>query len=292
MGVPRRPSWSASRGRPSSRPTSSCARTVRSASCRRGRPTSSPCCAPCTPWRRAGARAVLRRRGPERARGRSDDDGTSGYRDPAGDGDGAGDEGGRVLPRSGRADRAPARASASSWPRRWRACTRSHSRTWRRRRSDLDDGGHGGVDARGGGGHGGAYRRRSAGRPSLPFRWLASGCSTTCTTSFRRGGSASCKATSDCTTCSSTAIGSPRWSTGRRRRSGRPLASSRRHGRRRPRSMAWGEFVDAYRAAGGPAEATEPRRGRVLPRLLRSRRVHDSRGPAATCSAPAPSATS
>ncbi len=39
--------------------------------------------------------------------------------------------------------------------------------------------------------------------------------------------------------------------------------------------MPWDDFVYAYREAGGPAEAVEPRAVDVLPPLLRARRVHD-----------------
>ena len=144
-------------------------------------------------------------------------------------------QGGRVLPRPGRADRAPARARGAAGRRPWPTCTRCRSTTWPARASDPDAAVTDGVAHGGSRRHGGPHRPSSAGRRSPPCRWPASGCSTTSTTSCPPAGSASCRATSDCTTCSSRATASPRWSTGRRRPSARRPASWRRPGPPPPR---------------------------------------------------------
>ena len=142
--------------------------------------------------------------------------------------------------------------SISSWPTAWPPARRAPSRTWRRRTS-MSAPRHRGVVAHRGRGHGGTHDALS-GPPIVAVPLAATGCSITSTTSCRPGGSASCKATSACTTCSSRTDGSPHWSTGR----ARPWTAGARAGR----GVAGGDcvddvgrFVDAYRAAGGKPEA-------------------------------------
>ena len=56
--------------------------------------------------------------------------------------------------------------------------------------------------------------------------------------------------------------------------------------------MEWAEFVDAYRAAGGPPEATDERAVTLLPGLLLPRAPACPAGRAGTSSAPGPSVIS